>query len=190
MAGRIWLDPPGFVYVSLGAGGLQQQLPPPGSAGLPRARRAGSLGTAIVRLHKHPSVCLAPPPPLPPSPDPTGVAGRGAGRGPGCPGLRASRPSRAPGPFAPRSCFARVPAPPPGVSSSSIKRACTEPSVGCSVASFCVIGLLSASVGRPLLGFLPYLVPGSSKGQSLARSILSPVPCPPARSPLSHSLAP
>lgn len=104
--------------------------------------------------------------------------------------VSASCPSRAPGPFAPRSCFARVPAPPPGVSSSSIKRACTEPSVGCSVASFCVIGLLSASVGRPLLGFLPYLVPGSSKGQSLARSILSPVPSPPARSPLSHFLAP
>lgn len=77
--------------------------------------------------------------------------------------VSASHPSRAPGPFAPRSCFARVPAPPPGVSSSSIKRACTEPSVGCSVASFCVIGLLSASVGRPLLGFLLYLVPGSSK---------------------------
>lgn len=98
MAGRIWLDPPGFVYVSLGAGGLQQQLPPPGSAGLPRARRAGSLGTAIVRLHKHPSVCLAPPPPLPPSPDPTGVAGRGAGRGPGCPGLGLAPESR-PGAF-------------------------------------------------------------------------------------------
>ena len=64
MAERNWLDPSGFVYVSLGEGGggaAGSSCPPPNSAGLPCARRAGSPGTAIVRLHKCPSVCITPP---------------------------------------------------------------------------------------------------------------------------------
>lgn len=171
-----------------GRGPAGSSCPPSGSAGLPRARRAGRLGTAIVRQHKHPSVCVTPPPLLSPSPDLTGVAGWGAGWGPGCPGLRVSRPVHSLWPF----CFTSVPTPPPSVSSSFIKRAFAK--------CLCVLGGVflcyasgfgvSASVGRLLLSLLPYLVLGNSKGQSLARSILSPVSSATARSPLSHFPAP
>lgn len=64
LAERSWLDLSGFVYVSFGEGGggtAGSSCPPPYSAGLPCARRAGSPGTAIVHLHKCPSVCITPP---------------------------------------------------------------------------------------------------------------------------------
>ena len=64
MAERRCLDPSGFVSVSLGEGGggaAGSSCPPPHSAGLPCARRAGSPGTAIVRPHKCPSVCIIAP---------------------------------------------------------------------------------------------------------------------------------
>lgn len=91
MAERNWLGLSGFVYVSWGRGPADRSCPPPSSTGLPCARRAGSPGTAIVRLHKCLSVCITPPPlHWAPSPHPTGVAGLGAGWGPGCLGLRVS----------------------------------------------------------------------------------------------------
>lgn len=125
-----WEDLAGPFWVCLclfgGGGPAGSSCPPPGSAGLPRARRAGSLGTAIVRLHKHPSVCITPPPPLSPSSDPTGVAGWGAGWGPGCLGPRVSPLIHSLWPLVPPFCFPSVPTPPPSVPSSFIKRAFTK----------------------------------------------------------------
>lgn len=129
MAERCWLDPSGFVYVSLGEGGggaAGSSCPPPNSAGLPCARRAGSPGTAIVRLHKCPSVCITAPLHLclSFSPDPTGVAWWGGKLGFRMPESYAFQPNFIPyGPQHPSSAPLVCPPPPSAISSSFIKQA-------------------------------------------------------------------
>lgn len=184
MAEGSWLDLSGFVCVSWGRG-CRQQLPPPSPAGLPCARRARSPGTAIVRLHKCPSVCLSPPPLCCLSPDPTGVARQGAGWGPGCLSLRV--PSLILFPMAlsaPLLLRQRASPPPPlsGVSSSFIKQAFVK----CLCVSGDVFLCYVSGLGHLLLGLLPLSGPWKlMREQSPAEAVPSCLLSPMARNPLS-----
>lgn len=161
LAGPFWV-----CLCLLGGGwgrGCRQQLPPPNSAGLPCARRAGSPGTAIVRLHKCPSVCITAPLHLclSFSPYPTGVAWRGVGGpgwGSGCLSLPLSSPTLFPmalsAPLLLHSCA--HPHRPVAHLHSSSKRLLSA--FVCSAMAFCVMLLalvLPFRFGRLLLSLLP-----------------------------------